>query len=104
MTDFDISITRVRVKRLIRNLYRIKQALLYGTTPPTDEDVELYYSLRECLFKDFGIESIRSPEEGDEVFVTMTNGVKLFYCEDELYNPSTWADYDEEDEPLDEEF
>lgn len=95
---------RVKVKRLIRNLSRIKQSLLYGTTPPTDEDVELYYTLREYLFKDFGIKSIFSPEEGDEVFVTMANGTRLFYCEDELFEPSTWADYDEEDEPLDEEF
>lgn len=104
MTDSDAFVIRIKVKRLIRNLYRIKQALLYGTTPPTDEDVNLYYSLRECLFKDFGIESVFSPEEGDEVFVTMVNGTVLFYCEDELYNPSTWTDYDEEDEPLDEEF
>lgn len=95
----------VRVKRLIRKLGLIKKSLLrhlYDDKGIGDA-IQSYYTLQECLFKEFGIAEVRRQSE-EGVLVSMTSGKEYYFDYDELYTPSTWADYDEEDEPLDEEF
>ena len=93
----------VRIKRLIRKLYLIKKALSNNGVLDK-ETVKLYYSLQSCLFKEFGIDEVYPYIDDNGILVYMTNGEKYYFDYDELYTPSTWADYDEEDEPLDEEF
>ena len=93
----------VRVKRLLRKLYLIKKSL-FNNGPLDKETVKSYYSLQGCLFKEFGIDEVYPYADDNGTIVYMTNGEKYYFDYDELYTPSTWADYDEEDEPLDEEF
>ena len=85
---------RVRIKHKIRRLYLFKKAC---DKAHTIEDVMKYQTYREYIFDGLGIKDIWSPEEGEEVFVTMKDGKKYLYCEDELYSPSEWAAFDEED-------
>lgn len=95
----------VRVKRLIRKLYLVKKTLLNHLYDDKEigDAIQSYYSLQGHLFKEIGIAEV-CPQSEEGVLVSMTNGEKYYFDYDELYTPSTWADYDEEDEPLDEEF
>ena len=86
---------RIIVKRKIRRLYLFRKAC---DSTHAFEDFMKYQTYKEYIFEKLGVKDIWSPEEGEEVYVTMENGKKYIYCEDELYNPSEWATFDEEDE------